>query len=344
MLNEYRTLLTNITREEDLSFLYTGILKLLTNCYQASSTYLPQSMKPIECHQELLVLLWKCLEDNIHFREYCVVEQKRACDLIFPILFLMCQGRLDPTKVGLIHICTFILLLLSGGREFAVALNAPLLKRLPIADLPPLSNANYADLLIVVLHKVIVNGYEKLNSVYNCFLTISSNISPYVKTFHMAAAVRLVRLFKLFSQPKYVVENAANHHLVFFLLDTFNNIVQYQYEGNHALVYAILESKELFYQLHALSLPNKEEERNNDTNGVSSINEVTLPKTKETTDTLRQEPAMLPRSLSPRPAAGFRPTSLWLSGWKKKLPLQTMLRLLHHLSPQVFLNIQIEQT
>ena len=83
----------------------------------------------------------------------------------------------------MIHICTFILLLLSGERDFAVNLNKPFDLKLPL-DLPPF-NGNHADLLVVCLHKVIVNGFEKLNSVYNCFLTIISNISPYIKRLNM---------------------------------------------------------------------------------------------------------------------------------------------------------------
>ena len=43
------------------------------------------------------------------------------------MLYFMYEGRKDPSKLGLIHICTFILLLLSGERNFCVNLNAGLL-------------------------------------------------------------------------------------------------------------------------------------------------------------------------------------------------------------------------
>ena len=51
-------------------------------------------------------------------------------------------------KVGLVHICVFILLLLSGERNFGVRLNKPYINKLPI-DIP-LFTGTYADLLIVV--------------------------------------------------------------------------------------------------------------------------------------------------------------------------------------------------
>ncbi len=55
-------------------------------------------------------------------------------------------------QVGLIHICTFTLLLLSGERNFCVALNQPFTSKLP-ADLP-LFTGSHVDLLIIVLHKL----------------------------------------------------------------------------------------------------------------------------------------------------------------------------------------------
>jgi hypothetical protein len=86
-------------------------------------------------------------------------------------------------QVGLIHICTFTLLLLSGERNFGVALNRSFQTRLPINL--PLFHGTHADLLIIVLHKTVVNGYDKLETLYNCFLTIISNVSPYCKSLCM---------------------------------------------------------------------------------------------------------------------------------------------------------------
>ena len=34
-----------------------------------------------------------------------------------------------------------------------------------------------------------------------------------------------------FSTPWFLFSNATNHHLVFFLLEIFNNIIQYQFDG-----------------------------------------------------------------------------------------------------------------
>ncbi|KAF4317519.1 hypothetical protein G195_009100 [Phytophthora kernoviae 00238/432] len=303
--NVYRNLLASLERHEDFQLIFTGLSRLLNNYHESMNTLLPNSVKQIKCHQELLVLLWKMLDENTSFLHY-VLKKADVNQLVVPLLFLMYEGRQEPAKVGMIHICTFILLLLSGERDFGVNLNKPFNIRLPL-DLPPFSG-NHADLLIVCLHKIIVSGYEKLNSVYNCFLTIICNISPYCKKLNMVSSVRLLRLFKLFAQPRYLFDNEANHHLVFFLLETFDNIIQYQYEGNQQVVYAMIQNKNVFYQLNDLQLPPIR---------AASVKKEGEGEQESTVD------------------GEFAPTAEWLAAWKKKLPLTTSLRLLQHLIPQL---------
>ncbi|KAG3100633.1 hypothetical protein PI124_g10429 [Phytophthora idaei] len=310
--NVYRTLLSALQRPEDFQLIFTGLSRLLNNYHQSMSTLLPNSIKQIKCHQELLVLLWKMLDENSEFLQY-VLKKADVNQLVVPLLFLMYEGRQEPAKVGMIHICTFILLLLSGERDFGVNLNKPFNNHLPL-DLPPFSG-NHADLLIVCLHKIIVSGYEKLNSVYNCFLTIICNISPYCKKLNMVSAVRLLRLFKLFAQPRYLFDNEANHHLVFFLLEAFDNIIQYQYEGNQQVVYAMIQNKNVFYQLNDLQLP-----------PIRASTEGKKPAKREGEAAGEQEKAQ---------DGEFVPTVEWLAAWKKKLPLTTSLRLLQYLIPQL---------
>ena len=60
----------------------------------------------------------------------------------------MWAGRANVTKVGLLHLATFLLLLLSGSRAFGVGLNKAFVAKLP-ADLP-LFEGSHADLLIIV--------------------------------------------------------------------------------------------------------------------------------------------------------------------------------------------------
>jgi hypothetical protein len=213
--------------------------------------YLPGSVMEIECYQEVLVLLWKFLEENegfmAHVLKHCDVSQ-----LVVPICYFMFEARKDVAKVGLVHICTFILLKLSGERNFCVQLNRPYTAQLP-CDLP-LFTGTHTDLLVVVLHKMVVNGSDKLSPLYNCFLTIICNVSPYTKTLCLLSSVKLVNLFELFTSHRFLYAAEGNHVYVALLLEIFNNVIQYQYTGNPHLIYSIVRRQKLFGQLAALTL------------------------------------------------------------------------------------------
>lgn len=56
-------------------------------------------------------------------------------------------------------------------------------------------------------------------------------VSPYLKTLSMVASVKLLHLLEAFSTPWFLFSAPSNHHLVFFLLEIFNNIIQYQFDG-----------------------------------------------------------------------------------------------------------------
>lgn len=112
-------------------------------------------------------------------------------------------------RVGLMHIGVFILLLLSGERNFGVRLNKPYSVRVPM-DIPVFTGT-HADLLIVVrglllpgpgcvgmtsswqsleaagspwpslclptqvFHKIITSGHQRLQPLFDCLLTIVVN-------------------------------------------------------------------------------------------------------------------------------------------------------------------------
>lgn len=145
------------------------------------------------------------------------------------------------------HIGVFILLLLSGERNFGVRLNKPYVATIPM-DIPVFSGT-HADLLITVFHKIIATGHQRLQPLFDCLLTILVNVSPYLKTLSMVAAIKLLHLLEAFSTPWFLFSSPSNHHLVFFLLEIFNNIIQYQFDGNSNLVYTIIRKRQVFHAL-----------------------------------------------------------------------------------------------
>jgi len=250
--NVFRRLLGQVDSPDQMNFVYKGFVRLLNNVHQSESTYLPYSITRIGIEQELLILFWKCLEEMPKFLPY-IMKHCDVTEIFVPICYFMLEGRKDPSKVGLMYLCTFTLLKLSGERSFGVALNKPYQLSLPV-DVP-LFSGNHADLLVIVLHKLIVSGLEKLSALYSCFLTVICNVSPYCKSFGSAAAVKLVNLLQLFVSPRFLYAAEGNHVYVGMLLETLNNVVQYQYEGNGHVVYSIIRRKEIFEGLANLTLP-----------------------------------------------------------------------------------------
>lgn len=65
----------------------------------------------------------------------------------------------------------------------------------------------------------------------------------------MVASIKLLHLLEAFSTPWFLFSSSSNHHLVFFLLEIFNNIIQYQFDGNSNLVYTIIRKRQVFHAL-----------------------------------------------------------------------------------------------
>ena len=348
--NIFRVLLARINTGRDLNTLYRGFVRLLKNMFESKNTLLPTNHARLECHQELLILLWKTLEENPLFLDF-ILMRCDVCELVVPICYLMYVSRRDGTQVGLIHICTFILLKLSGERSFGVTLNRPFRTKLP-CDLP-LFSGSHADLVSITLHKIIVNGSYRLVPLYSCFLTIISNFSPYWRSMSLLASVKLVNLFELFSSPKFLYSSEKAYRHVALLLEIFNNIVQYQYIGNQHLVYAIVRRKDSFGRLASLTLtkalsqckkafPSSERPEYD----ADTEDQVAAMSTHTGNLVKKDKPQLYVKTSSSdedgnaseptkRPSSRFVPTDAWIAELRSNLPMETMNRLLQHLVPVV---------
>nr|XP_057923342.1 protein HID1b isoform X2 [Doryrhamphus excisus] len=388
--NLFVNYLSRIHREEDLSFILKGLSRLLNN--PLVQTYLPQSSKKIHFHQELLILFWKFCNLNKKFF-FFVLKSSDVLDLLIPILFFLNEGRADQSAVGLVHMGVFILLLLSGERNFGVRLNKPFTLRVPM-DIPVFSGT-HADLLVVIFHRIMTSGHQRLLPLFDCLLTIIVNISPYLKSLSMVASQKLLHLLEVFSSPQFLFTAVHNHQLVFFLLEIFNNIIQYQFDGNSNLVYTLIWKRNVFHHLanfpgDELSIQKALQKKRRRKSGMSRSNSETgsslrpaahnaaehgIPGMDPTTDKSQvcddtvaaPEPAQtaadcssitgtsdtessLERDQEMTPSnteAGSLESSIsssssswtaspdWVLSWRSKLPLQTIMRLLQVLVPQV---------
>ncbi|XP_014245507.1 protein HID1 [Cimex lectularius] len=397
--NLFINYLSRIHRDEDFGFVLRGFTRLLNN--PLVQTYLPNSTKKVQFHQELLVFFWKMCDYNKKFLYY-VLKSSDVLEILVPILYHLNDSRADQSRVGLMHIGVFIILLLSGERNFGVRLNKPYTATIPM-DIPVFTGT-HADLLITVFHKIITTGHQRLQPLFDCLLTILVNVSPYLKTLSMVASTKLLHLLEAFSTPWFLFSSPSNHHLVFFLLEIFNNIIQYQFDGNSNLVYTIIRKRQVFHSLANLpsdygtitkSLSRRSSRRHipgqsqpespsmegsrpalpaepgtlkatlPDTPGIEkmtgresahvaegggetdtkasdlpNLTTLTINGSNETSSSPQQlaTTSKKPTVSSPvgsKPSTQWVATSDWVNSWKTKLPLQTIMRLLQVLVPQV---------
>ncbi|KAI4457116.1 protein hid1 [Holotrichia oblita] len=347
--NLFINYLSRIHRDEDFNFILQGITRLLNN--PLVQTYLPNSTKKVHFHQELLVFFWKMCDYNKYLKSF----------FYYTIL----------ARVGLMHIGVFILLLLSGERNFGVRLNKPYTATIPM-DIPVFTGT-HADLLIIVFHKIITTGHQRLQPLFDCLLTILVNgNSNLVYTIIRKRQVfhSLANLPCDYGSITKSLNKRSKRHLS--TSTSHENVPETAMEGSRPALPAepgtlkatlpdtpaiaqMTERESAHPSYHQL------EQLSTLTNGVTSIS-LNTPKMVPSSgdgDKVKSEPipieVKLPKAESQvlgkttvatrnslrvtnnsDPTNGqWVPTAEWVHSWKSKLPLQTIMRLLQVLVPQV---------
>ncbi|KAF2982087.1 hypothetical protein EK904_000259 [Melospiza melodia maxima] len=340
--NLFVNYLSRIHREEDFQFILKGVARLLSN--PLVQTYLPNSAKKIQFHQELLVLFWKLCDFNKKFL-FFVLKSSDVLDILVPILYFLNDARADQSRVGLMHIGVFILLLLSGERNFGVRLNKPYSVRVPM-DIPVFTGT-HADLLIIVFHKIITSGHQRLQPLFDCLLTIVVNGNSNL----VYAVIRKRNVFhqlaNLPTDAQAIQKGLQRRKKTPEPISRTNSQDGVSMEGSRPAAPA--EPGTLKASLVA-------------TPGIDKLTEKSQVSEDGTMRSLEPEASQLSpegnppaalsdgeswsgeashsrrdrRRLSSASSSGqWTPTPDWVMSWKSKLPLQTIMRLLQVLVPQV---------
>jgi hypothetical protein len=312
--NVYLEFVRRMRTQDQHRFVLNGVARIVNNSIDAVQTYLPFSKHGMQCFREAFALLWLLVLHNRDFVSFVMLHDD-VSKLLTPLLYFIHEGRKNSIHSGLVHLCSLTLLVLSEDREFGVSLNKPLTVRPPI-PLPSLqaSGVTLADLLMLVFHKIFAEG-DIGDSLSECFLTVLANASPYVKSFTMAAATKLLGIFQRIAKPRFLSLAERNPLFVYLALDVFNNIIQYEFEGNVPLIYTLLRCKSTFSKLANMTFDQFIAEAN--------------AKPPETAANSVQVQPRRPQSTGPH----FEPTKEWFDAWKSQLPLGTVLRMIAVLSP-----------
>jgi hypothetical protein len=172
------------------------------------------------------------------------IKSQWGSELVLGMLALIVTHAADPAQVGLIHTCSFVLLKLSGDRDFVLdvckrsygnEINHALVGK--IAKPYELGDSKIVDIIFLAFLRS-QSGSESLSEMW---YTILCNIAPLAGGgLTTPAASSLIGLLERLSRPAWLLKTPLRHHTVGFLLETVNNIIQYQYESSCNLVYQLV--------------------------------------------------------------------------------------------------------
>ncbi|KAI8372120.1 high-temperature-induced dauer-formation protein-domain-containing protein [Blakeslea trispora] len=355
--NAFRYYLSKLHRAQDFQFSIDGIYRILSSPMQTLNSYLPGSSKRVRCHVEMMMLCWKLLEVNNRFRKY-LIETERALDLMVVLLYYASENKLDPSQVGLVRMCTFILQTLSSDRTFSVKLNKPFdgHSALPVNIKIPNFHGTYADYLILTIFSLIASSRGALSTLYPAMIKTITNIAPYLKHLSSTTSNKLVALFGSMSAPGFLLADELNHLLPGYLLEAFNHILQFQFSNNPHFVYAILRGHRKFQKLAEFNLENglmeierhlKRQQEDGSQEGNHDLSEKAKGKLPEslsrvssgssgiTTPQRQSSVSSIGSMALPGAKNGFIPTDQWVNQWHAKLPLDAIMTLIDELGDQL---------
>ncbi|PGH07333.1 hypothetical protein GX51_01877 [Blastomyces parvus] len=276
--NYYRHFYGRLHRPQDFQFIVEGMTRILNQPMQATTSYLPGSQKSVKWAPEMIMLFWEALQCNKRFRSY-MIDSARAHDFVILCIFYAIEYKTDPSKLGVVKMCIFILQTLSVEPNFGKNLN----KKFESQDTLPQSirlqnfRGSYADFLIMSIHTLLTTSKGKLDAVYPALLAIINNIGAYCEHLSATTCSKIIQLFVSMSSPSFLLANESNHVLLHSLLEFVNSVVEHQYSKNPLLIYAILKSSKRFEALRAFTLESGQEEieRQNQRRKASSTGSTT---------------------------------------------------------------------
>ncbi|CEI93251.1 hypothetical protein RMCBS344292_07490 [Rhizopus microsporus] len=344
--NIYRYYLSKLHRAQDFQFLIDGIYRILDNPMQTLNNYIPGSLKRARYHVEMLMLCWKLLETNTRFNHY-LMETERGLDLMVVLVFYANENKLDPSQVGLVRMCAFMLQTLSSNRLFGVKINKSFdgHASLPASSKIPNFQGTYADYLILSIFSLIATSRGTLSTLYPAFIMTITNISPYLKSISPIASSKLIALFSSMSAPGFLLADEANHKLIKYLLEAFNNMIRFQFSFNSRFVYTLVRNALKFQKLADFNLDAALSERSSniarkhatdDEAGLSEKAKGKLPEGSTLTRHSSSSSQLQSNNvLFPGIRNGFIPTQDWVNSWHSQLPLDTILSLIDYLKLQL---------
>jgi len=257
--NAFEHALAKLHRTADFDFLLNGSFAILNQAL--NPPLIPNVVGPATgaaggkpgWATEALVVVWRAFDRNPKLAKYAA-DSERGADLVVALLSFCLENKEDETQLGLVRLCAYLLQTFTAQPGLAVAVNAPVEIKAASARAKFNVPGSLADFLIVSVYTLIFSTKAKLASLYPSFVLAIANVSPHLKALGPVASTKLTQLFLAFAAPGFLLMEEGNPRLVFYLLETFNNIIHLQLSDNPHLIYALIRSSHRFERLSTFTL------------------------------------------------------------------------------------------
>ena len=248
-VNIFRYYISKLYRKEDFFMLWTGLMRHTLNPIQANKTYLPGSSSQIRVFSEVLALFWRVIQVNPAYFKYVLERESdnanfSLTDLVSALGHYATDQEFNLSSDGLVHLCCFILLQLSGEREFSVRLNHPYQTSFSSSHF----DGTFADYLIHCFLQIINKSRQRFYTVGECIMMTLVNMSPFIRSLSSTTCIKLVGFMERCTQPALIYSSPMTTNpfvkICTLLGEAFGYILQYQYDTNAQFVYTLLRKRQ----------------------------------------------------------------------------------------------------
>lgn len=203
------------------------------------------------------------------------------------------------------------------------------------------------DVLVLTLHKAVVDSCPRLTPLLPTLLTILQNTAPYTKNLSLYASQRLIALVDVFSSPRFLFSREHNWRLIAQALGALTSLLQHQFESNPTLVYTLLTRKIVILGLVELTLESwearkklRQQQSSASSHGVleetrNGATKQTGSETEKVAAFQASQPPQVENLQRAEVLESWSPNHHWWSECKRNLPLQFLTSAINYLAPRV---------
>jgi hypothetical protein len=235
--NVFRDIITSgISEDAEMKILKEKFSNKINSIFLRNSILSFSQVSRVKSPDSLILLVYNMVSSNPKILAGCF-----DTDLLHALMFILLVQCDKPNSAGLVHTASFILLSLSGNREYVLnVLDRNYGGQIDhaLADRKIRFDDSHSKSLFQILIIIIVNLVKAKvlrENLFEILFTALCNMSPFVRGFEKESGKLFVWLLERFSR------NHDKQPITALMMETIDNCVHYQYEQNSQLIYALLQ-------------------------------------------------------------------------------------------------------